>query len=168
MALVDIKILSYHKFTNFADNYTFSRTYEQFANDLLTKDFDWITIDDGSECMIKACRMMTSQAIRGKIFISSNLIGTEGYCTWEQIKYISQFHDIENHSHDHVRLNELEYNEIIKQMAACSDLIKTNVGKRPRFFVPPWNKLSPMVMAACRELGMTLIKDRTDILKDTL
>lgn len=161
-------VLSYHRFTNHPDDYIYSRTYDQFANDLSTMEFDWITIDDGHESMMQACKIMAEKNIRAKLFISSSLIGTEGYCSWDQIKELSIFHDIENHSHNHERLTWLkDIKAIYENIWTCSVKIDLCTGRKPRYFVPPWNQADDRVQDCAERNDLILVKNRIDILNCT-
>jgi len=161
--LVDVTILSYHKFTDKPDEYPFSRTYDQFTHDLEKKIFDWITIDDGMKCMVKACDILRSFNIRGKLFVCTSLIGTAGYCTWKELKYLSRFHDIENHSHRHLYLTSLDYDRQEDQISNANSLITQQIERRPRFFVPPYNAFNEDTELACENYGLILLKDRITI-----
>jgi peptidoglycan/xylan/chitin deacetylase (PgdA/CDA1 family) len=156
-------VLSYHRFYPEDNTYPFSRTYKQFRNDLDTKDFDWITIDDGHASIIKSCKMMQESNIRAKLFINPGLIGKENYCTWNEIWALSKYHDIENHSHDHLRLVTLEDDEIVEQIQKAQEAIKEHIGRYPRFFVPPWNSYDNRVEAIVKDIGLQMVKDRVTI-----
>jgi peptidoglycan/xylan/chitin deacetylase (PgdA/CDA1 family) len=156
-------VLSYHRFTPEDHDYPFSRTYKQFRNDIETKDFDWITIDDGHASIIKACKMLQESNIRAKLFIAPGLIGRENYCTWSEIWSLSKFHDIENHSYDHLRLVTLEDDEIYQQIEKAQEAIKENIGRYPRYFVPPWNNYDNRVDAIVKDMGLQMVKDRINI-----
>lgn len=167
MSNCNLIVLSYHRFGWEESNYPFSRTYKQFELDLVKKDFDWITIDDGSRCLIKACAMLEERNIRAKVFISTANIGQPNYCTWDEIWKISRKHDIENHSHDHVRLTDLTSIDVHDQIARAQILIKQYTGRIPRYFAAPWNQYNVIVDKAVSELGLQSVKDRVNIKNDT-
>jgi peptidoglycan/xylan/chitin deacetylase (PgdA/CDA1 family) len=160
-------VLSYHQFNKHECEYPFSRTYKQFAHDLIHKDFDWITIDDNRSCQIKACEMMQQRNIRAKLFVPTSLVGQDGYCTWEQLWKLKKFHDIGNHSHNHVRLSELTMEDICANMKEANYLIKHYLNITPRFFVPPYNNFDLRVEGLAKQLNMMLIKDRVEIRNNT-
>jgi len=161
--LLDLTILSYHKFTEKPDEYPFSRTYDQFTHDLEKKIFDWVTIDDGMRCLIKACEIMRTFNIRAKLFICTSLVGKAGYCNWDELKWLSKFHDIENHSFGHHYFTHMtgtdQYEEI---RSAQQDIIEHNI-KPPRFFVPPYNTFNEITEQVCEQLDLILLKDRITI-----
>ena len=164
MTQVTLIVLSYHRFTPQEDDYDFSRTYKQFANDLDTKDYDLITIDDGHQSLVKACKMMEDRNIRAKVFVSTDLIGQPNYCTWDEIWRVSRKHDIENHSHQHVRLDELrDESKIYWQIEHANLIIKEQVGRTPRYFVAPWNSYDKRVEKAAKSLGLQTLQDRINM-----
>lgn len=168
MTTTKLIVLSYHRFGNEESNYVFSRTYKQFKHDLETKDFDWITIDDGSSCLIKACKMMEERNIRAKIFIATALVGKPGYCSWDELWAVSKKHDIENHSHRHVRLIELGADqEIFSEIKQAQELIKANIGRWPRYFAAPWNQYDMRVTMAAGKLNLQPLMDRINIKNDS-
>jgi peptidoglycan/xylan/chitin deacetylase (PgdA/CDA1 family) len=162
-----LRILSYHRFGEQESDYPFSRTYKQFAHDLGTKDFDWISIDDGMKSIIKACEMMREKNFRAKLFISTALVGTAGYCDWDDIWKLSRYHDIENHSHEHVILTGLKDEEVLWNIATANALIKKAVGRQPGYFVPPWNTYDEVTRAIAQEQGLQLVHSRMDILNNS-
>lgn len=159
----DLIVLSYHRFTPEDNEYVFSRTYKQFRHDLETKDFDWVTVDDGHRSQIKACKMMQDKNIRAKLFTTINLVGTPGYCTWDELWTLSKFHDICNHATDHVKLTELTPDEIYKSLSNANQKIKEYIGVAPRYMVAPYNTYDYRVEIIARELGLTVVKNRIDI-----
>jgi peptidoglycan/xylan/chitin deacetylase (PgdA/CDA1 family) len=108
--------------------------------------------------------MMEDRNIRAKIFISTDLIGNEGYCTWDEIWRVSRKHDIENHSHQHIRLDEIkDENKILWQIEKANMAIKQQVGRIPRFFVAPWNSYDKRVDKAAKSMGLQSLKDRINM-----
>lgn len=164
----ELIVLSYHKFSEQPLPYEFSRTYEQFWHDIRKKVYDMITIDDGMKSIIHACEMMKEINIRAKLFITTGLIEREGYCTWDDLKRLSQSHDIESHGHIHDRHSWLSPAEIRASIEMSCDLIEQNIGRRPRFFVAPYNNYSPIVDRMVLDCGLISIKNRIEILNTTV
>lgn len=157
-------VLSYHRFVKEESEYRFSRTYEQFAHDIRKKVYDWITIDDGMSCMIEACTMLRELNIRAKLFICTSLVGTKGYCTWEQIKELSKYHDIENHAHVHKDHSKASYEKQFESIKQAQDLITEKIGKPPRYFVAPYNQYNANTEMAALALNLIAVRDRENIL----
>lgn len=156
-------VLSYHKFTPEDNEYVFSRTYKQFRTDIETKDFDWITIDDGHVSQIKACKMMQDKNIRAKLFTTTSLVGTPGYCSWDEIWSLSKAHDIENHGTTHKDHTLLGESAIYESIAWAQECIKEKVGRTPRYFVPPYNSFDERIVDICKTLKLVLVIDRITI-----
>lgn len=167
MTNLNLIILSYHNFVEGDPICQYDRSYSQFENDLNTKDFDWITIDDAQKGQIKACDMMRQKNIRAKLFVSTASIGEDGFCDWDDIVLLSKYHDICNHSHFHKRLIWFSNDEIFENIQMANELIKTYTGVTPRYFVPPYNKCDKRVETIAGMLGLTTITDRIDILNTT-
>jgi peptidoglycan/xylan/chitin deacetylase (PgdA/CDA1 family) len=159
----ELIVLSYHRFTPEDHDYIFSRTYKQFRQDLETKDFDWITIDDGHRSQIKACKMMQDKNFRAKLFTTAALVGTGGYCSWDDLWTLSRLHDIENHGFNHLDHTLLSEEEMYQSIHKTSELIKNYIGRSPRYFVPPYNLFDDRVETIAKELGLVLIKNRVTI-----
>lgn len=167
MCTLKLIILSYHRFTKEEHAYPFSRTYKQFAADIDTKVFDLITIDDGHKSIIKACKMMQERNIRAKLFICTSLIGTENYCTWEELALLAEFHDIENHSHQHKYLTDLTDEAIHWNIRMAGRSIEENLNIKCRYFVPPFNTSDKRVRKIVRSFNLQLICNRVTIKNNT-
>jgi peptidoglycan/xylan/chitin deacetylase (PgdA/CDA1 family) len=165
--LIDLIVLSYHRFVEKESDYRFSRTYSQFGQDISKMRYDWITIDDGMRCMIKACDMLRYCNIRAKLFICTSLVGQPGYCTWEELKELSKFHDIENHGHVHEYHINMQPAAVVESISQANELIQESIGCTPRYFVPPYNAHNSYVTWAAKEFGLILVKDRVNILNIT-
>lgn len=168
MSKLNLTILSYHEFYNEENEYTYSRTFKQFKNDLDTKVFDLITFDDGHIGCLKACEMMRMNNIRAMLFIPTFLMGRNKYLSWPQINYLSRFHTIGNHSHHHVNLTELTNDQITEEVLTANMIIEKHTGKCPRFFVPPFNKSNKHVDNIAEKLGLQIIKNRVDVLNTSI
>lgn len=164
---VNLKVLSYHRFVDEPAENMWSRTYDQFENDLNTKDFDWITIDDGEMGQIRACEMMEGRNIRAKLFITTASVGVEEFCNWDDIWALSRLHDIGNHSHFHKRLIWLSDDEVHENIGMANEEIKKYTGIVPRYFVPPYNKWDKRIETIAGLHGLTLVHNRIDILNIT-
>lgn len=168
MSNLNLIVLSYHEFYEEFDDYQFSRIYSKFRNDLETKIFDFITIDDAHYSSMKAFYMMKERNIRGLLFVPTALVSTsEKYLSWSQINQISKHHDIGNHSHRHIDLRNLTNDQIQEEILTANSLIEKHTGKRPRFFVPPFNKTNKHVDNIAEKLNLQIIRNRIDILNTT-
>lgn len=167
MSNYNLIVLSYHRFTDESHPYAFSRTYDQFEYDVNKKCYDWITIDDGHASIIKACDIMRAANVRAKLFIPTSLVGTPGYCNWEDLIKLSRYHDIENHSHLHIRLPELPRSIIWESMSMAHGMITENIKRAPRYFVPPYNQFDERIDEMANDLELSPLKDRITIKNDS-
>jgi len=77
-----------------------------------------ITFDDGNVSdFTTALPQMQERGIPGTTYITTSLVGEEGYLTWDQIRLLEQAGwTIGCHSHTHPRLSELSKEEIREEM----------------------------------------------------
>lgn len=167
MTNLNLIILSYHQFSDEYSDYSFSRMYARFREDLDNNVFDKISVDDAHWSSRKAFEMMRERNHRGILFVPTSLIGEDGYLTWKEVSTISEYHDIGNHSHNHVNLQSLSREQVQEEILTANSLIEKHTGKRPRFFVPPFNKYNNYIDNVAEKFGMQIIKNRIDILNDT-
>lgn len=167
MTNLNLIVLSYHKFNDEPDKYPFSRTYDQFATDIMKRDYDLITFDDADYCQVRACDMLKEKNIRSKLFVPSALVNKPGYCSEADIWKLSRHHDIENHSFEHVKLSGLNYIQVKYQIETCNQMILDWTGRRPRFLVAPWNEVTSTIVLVARELELQLVTNRITIKNDS-
>ena len=156
-------ILSYHIFGDEFNEYKFSRTYEQFAHDIDKKVYDEIHIDDARICTIRACDMLRGSNRRAKIFVCTELVGQKGFCTWDDLKELSRFHDIECHGKVHKDHSLMTYQQQAKSISYSSEMIAAMIRRKPRYFVGPYNQFNADTERICKELGMHLVYGRINI-----
>lgn len=146
------------------NDYRFSRTYEQFWHDIRKKVYDEINIDDARDCTIRACEMLREVNRRAKLFVCPSLIGKPGYCNWADLRKLSEYHDIENHSFEHIHHKGLPYEVQYENIAKAQTKIFLEIGKKPRYFVAPYNEYDLMTDRVVRELELQSVKDRENML----
>lgn len=157
-------ILSYHRFVENQSDYRFSRTYDQFWHDMRKKEYDMITIDDAMRCQIKACAMLSEVGIRAKLFTCTSLVGTPGYCTWDELRKLSVDHDIENHSHLHEWHDKMGNEKAGTSIGVAQQWIMHEIGTLPQYFVAPYNKHTDFTDRICAVYKLTPLKNRVNIL----
>jgi len=158
-----MKVLSYHKFYYSFNEYLYSRTYQQFKNDILNSNYDLITIDDGYFSTLKACEILDKYNKQCILFIPTNLIGTDGYLTWKQVKKISEKHIIGNHTHNHYNLLNLTKHEIFHEIYTANKIINNEIGYKPKYFISPWNNYNNDILDIADYFDMTVYQDRISI-----
>lgn len=107
---------------------------------------------------------MREQNIRAKIFACTDLIGQPGYCTWDDLRRLSKFHDIENHGAVHKDHSLAKYEKQFESIEQAQKRITRYTGKSPRYFVPPYNQYNADTEMAALKLGLILVKDRVNVL----
>lgn len=167
MFTANLRVLSYHKFGDAYDGYQFSRTYSELQRDLSKIIFDWVTIDDARESQIQACNLMAMRNIRAKLFVCTGLVGDEGYCTWDQLRQLAKNHDIESHSGQHLKHTKMTVQTAVAFMENSMGIIEHEIGRRPRYFVPPFNTYDELIERQAARMGMQLVKNRITILNNT-
>jgi peptidoglycan/xylan/chitin deacetylase (PgdA/CDA1 family) len=158
-------VLSYHRFNETPSNYDWSRTYNQFKNDLDTKIFDWIVMDDGYRSQLKALNMMKERNLRAKIAIVTSWINSDHQpevITSKELVELSKYHDIVNHTHNHIDLTTLD-EEAIRYEIDTANKMFSSVGLKSRFFVPPYNEINDDVERIVKNMGLILLKNRINI-----
>ena len=73
-------------------------------------------------------------------------------------KIAAEGHEIENHSYTHPHFNSLSRDQIKKELESTSDLIENLIGKRPRFFRPPFGEYNNKVISTVNEIGYQVIQ----------
>lgn len=108
--------------------------------------------------------MLQELGIRAKLFICTSLVGTEGYCTWKELKELSNHHDIENHAHFHKDHSRVIYNIQYESIKKAQELIIENIGVVPKFFVAPYNQYNENTFRIASEFGLKCLNNRETIL----
>jgi peptidoglycan/xylan/chitin deacetylase (PgdA/CDA1 family) len=164
-------VLEYHQCNERTNKFVYSRTYDQHREDLKTV-FDWIVMDDGRHSQIKACDILRENNIRAKLAIVTGKIGKKGgdqslhirrYLDEKDIRKLSLYHDIENHTHTHRDLTEMDEIEVRREVQKANENIIKITGRRPRYLIPPFNKINDTVRLVALKEKLILIENRKTI-----
>lgn len=71
-------------------------------------------------------------------------------------------HEIENHSFTHPHFNSLSQKKIKEELKLTSDLVEKIIGKRPRFFRPPFGEYNNYVIKTINDLDYQIIQWSVD------
>ena len=107
-----------------------------------------ITIDDAFSSFYEvAWPYLKKEKIPFILFVSTEVIGKNGYMTWGQIKELEKetFAYIGNHSHSHGYLVDLNYEDFISDINTASKIFSTNLGYNPIFFSYPFGEYSSSI-----------------------
>lgn len=162
-----MKILEYHVFTEEPAPYEYSRTYSQFENDLNTKEFDLITMDDGKRSQYKACKMLEERGIKAVLGIITSQVGEKGYLTWDELRELSKYHIIASHSHNHIRFNWMKKKQIEAEMYVSRAILEDKLGVEVKYLIPPFNMVNEEVEELAKEYNYELITGRITIRNNT-
>ncbi len=132
--------------------------YEQFIDDLakIKKD-DILRFDDGHKSQLHALEIAKMHGIRVIVGITTDFIGRPGYMTWEDVKAISEDHEIANHSRMHEHLNEYDRNELMEELGGANIAIHKNTGIWPTTYLPTYNFRTRLVDDVCVSLNMQVL-----------
>ena len=104
-----------------------------------------LTIDDGfSSFYDNAWPYLKKKNIPFILFISTEMVGKNGYMNWNQIREIQQSNIgvIGNHSHTHDYLIDLNKKDIEKDINRSIEIFKKELGFNPIFFSYPFGEYS--------------------------
>ncbi|ACL69552.1 polysaccharide deacetylase family protein [Halothermothrix orenii] len=73
-------------------------------------------------------------------------------------------HDVENHTYTHPHCNSLSPEQIEDELERTSDLIEELIGKRPRFFRPPFGEYNNKVIETATGLDYQVVQWSLDSL----
>ena len=73
-------------------------------------------------------------------------------------------HEVMGHSNDHAHFNSLSADEIIADITACNEKIKSVTGVCPTLFRPPYGEYDDHVVSTVRGMGLEIIQWDVDSL----
>lgn len=66
-------------------------------------------------------------------------------------------HEIGNHSYNHIRLSELSFKEIVRELRLTQEIVNKYVGYRPRLFRPPYGEVNLKIIIAALACKLTTV-----------
>lgn len=90
------------------------------------------------------------------IFVVDNLVGTEGYMTWSQIRELKQtgLIDINSHGKEHARFNELDSDKAVKDVKYAHSKIEEELGEKvTKVFTYPYGLNSEEIVTKLKNEG---------------
>lgn len=135
-------------------------TVEEALSATVDDGFVMLTFDDGTADHLNNVIPLLEQAgVKGIFFVSTSYVGRSGYLTQDQVREISAAgHDIECHGHIHRRMDTMTPDTLRTELAKSMALIREWTGKTPRVLAPPGGYISPQVIAAAREAGLSTVR----------
>ena len=107
-----------------------------------------ITIDDAFLSFYKiAWPYLKREKIPFILFVSTEAVGKTGYMSWEQIQEIEKepYAYIDNHSHSHGYLVDLETENFLSDINASIKIFNKHLGYNPIYFSYPFGEYSKTI-----------------------
>ncbi|MFW6029523.1 MAG: polysaccharide deacetylase family protein [Halanaerobiales bacterium] len=73
-------------------------------------------------------------------------------------KIAAEGHEIENHTFTHPHCKSLSKDKLIDELESTSDLVEKLIGKRPKYFRPPFGEYNNNVIKTSNDLGYQVIQ----------
>lgn len=115
-----------------------------------------ITIDDGYEDnYINAYPVLKKYHIPATIFVITDLVGSDGFMTWDEIRQMAKsgMIDIESHTKSHLWLTGLDDRELKNQLEDSKKILETKLGKEINYLCYPMNGYDERVKSAAKQAG---------------
>ena len=148
-------LLYYRKESLFEED--MNRIITNIMLDEIPKEGVAITFDDGHiDNYTIAFPVLKMYGLRAHFFVPTAFIGKKGYCSWKQLKEMSDYGcRIESHTHNHVPLDDLEPVGVEYELNTSADLIQEKVGKRPKFLsLPAGRRFDTKIAKKCGYEGV--------------
>ena len=115
-----------YKVINYDDLISYNKGEKKLPKHVCLIDFD----DGYVGNYTVAANIIKKYNIPVTIFIVDNLVGTEGYMTWDQIRELKQtgLIDINSHGKEHVRFNEQDANKALGDVKYAHSRIEKELG----------------------------------------
>jgi peptidoglycan/xylan/chitin deacetylase (PgdA/CDA1 family) len=109
-----------------------------------------LLFDDGTEDHARvAIPLMQAEGVRGVFFVNTDKVGRPGYLTKEQIKeQATAGHSFECHGHSHQRMDQMNSDQLERELTTSSALIREWTGRAPKILAPPGGFMNQKVIEA--------------------
>ena len=113
----------------------------------------FLTFDDGPKTGITEpiLKILESENIKATFFLVGDNMAK--YPDLVEMIY-AQGHDVSNHTYDHIRLDNLDGDDLDYQLQETNRVIVDIVGKSPRLFRPPGGRFNNIVLEALSKYGL--------------
>lgn len=114
-----------------------------------------ITFDDGHrDNFINAYPILIQYNYPATIFLSTGLLGDNKMLSWDEIKQMyNNGIDFEPHTQNHVRLTQLNDDQIKEEILKSKQDIEHNLNKKCLSFAYPWGSFNKNIIKILKELG---------------
>jgi peptidoglycan/xylan/chitin deacetylase (PgdA/CDA1 family) len=130
----------------------------RFSTDLLSGAGDTatfaLTFDDGSGDHAWVGRFLAERGLRGVFFLTTGLLETPGFLTWEQAReLVALGHEVGSHGADHLAVRRLTAAELRVQVHDSKARLEDELQAPVRYFAPPFGYGAPGLSAALAAAG---------------
>lgn len=114
-----------------------------------------ITFDDGYQDNYQiALPVMEKFGMKGTVFVIVDNVGKPGYLSWQQIKEMQQRNtEIGSHTLTHAKLNELAYNDQVKETLDSKTKLEGQLGIAVDFLAYPYGKYNESAIHVLQQAG---------------
>jgi peptidoglycan/xylan/chitin deacetylase (PgdA/CDA1 family) len=115
-----------------------------------------LTFDDGphKDTTDELLRILRGNKVRATFFLSGYQIAMYPDLL---TKIYLDGHEVGNHSYNHRPLNELGFEEIVRELTLTQEIVKQHVGYQPKLFRPPYGAVNFRVIAAALKCNLTTV-----------
>jgi len=119
-----------------------------------------LTFDDGTHDHFEVVRpILRARGERGIFFIPTAKIGGEERLTREEVRTLAEEgHVVGCHSHEHIRLDQLDAGAVREQLATAISQLREITGRDTHWFAPPGGFSSETVREVAAELGLRTVR----------
>lgn len=114
-----------------------------------------LTFDDGYEDNFQAALpVLLRQGMRASFFVVTGKIGQPGYMSWKQARQMrEQGMEIGSHTVHHYTLNEINLNEMERELLASRLMLESNLPATAPVFANPFGETAPAVVDLLAKTG---------------
>lgn len=130
----------------------------RFSTDLLAGSGDTVTFaltfDDGSADHAWVGCFLAERGLRGVFFLTTGLLGTPGFLTWEQAReLVTLGHEVGSHGAEHLAVRRLTEAQLRVQVHDSKARLEDELQAPVRYFAPPFGYGTPGLPAALTAAG---------------
>jgi peptidoglycan/xylan/chitin deacetylase (PgdA/CDA1 family) len=118
-----------------------------------------LTFDDGWKgCLEVATAPLREAEMEGLMFVTTDFVGTEGFCTWEELRDRDRsVWRIGSHSVHHIFLNELRHGEIYQELRDSKRMLEDQLEEPIHTVSIPNGAVSDSVRAIAHDVGYSYV-----------
>jgi peptidoglycan/xylan/chitin deacetylase (PgdA/CDA1 family) len=115
-----------------------------------------ISFDDGPHPL--SCRSLLATLKDKHVPATFFVVGKQVEGNPDLVKLIAdEGHEIGNHTYDHIRLDNINREQVFDQITRCETAVEKASGRRMVFFRPPHNRYNETVISVMQQKGLILM-----------